>query len=497
MDNQKPNSPPPWAQTPVEMEPTQPWWRNPKTLLPLMGLIVMLLVVIFWLPTKIQAPQSALPAQVSNRSTPATKASLNESPWSDAQLAKQRRAAQDILARLLDQQQSLENASVNLWAAEQFAEAMEQANQGDDFYRQRLFDQAMASYLAAEQAMADLLTRVDEEFNSQLARGKKALANNEAKDALEALSTAAAIAPDNSEATQLLARAEVLEQIIVLAKESDQAIKLNDLQTAEAKLNEARALDPQSAFVEQKQAALRDQQKQASFGAQMSRGYSALQQQNYSSAITAFKAALALNPSAQDAQAALNQARNAASQRKINGAIAQAQQFAEQEKWADAVAQYDLALQQDPSLVSAKVDRIKADARRQLDEELTKLLDDPLRLADDQVLRSAKQTLRDAQALVTPNSRLQIQVEQLTQALKLAQTPVTITLTSDNLTKVTLYRVGQLGEFDQQSIALKPGQYVLVGSRSGFRDVRKEFTVEANQQQQTITIQCTEPIANG
>ncbi len=496
MDNQQPSSPPPWAQTPADLPPAKPWWSNPKTVLPLVGLVVVLLVVIFWLPTQIQVPQHPSPDGQDSGSTTAAKPALSESPWSDAQLAKQRREAQDILARLLDKQQALESASVNLWAVDAFAAASDQANAGDDLYRQRLFDEAKQSYLNAEQAMDALLAQVDEQFAEYLQLGKSALDNNQPKQALTALTIAAAIDTSDSEAAGLLARAEVLEQIIVLVKESDQAIKLHDLNTAASKLNQARALDNHSAFVEQKQTELGGLQKQLSFGSRMSNGYSALQQQDYATAIAAFQAALALNPGAQDAQAALAQARNAASQTKINSAIARAKQLAEQEQWAKAVKQYDRALQQDPSLVSAKVDRIKADARRQLDETLVKLLADPLRLSDDQVYRSAQKALSDAQPLATPGSRLEQQVNELNQAIEVAQTPVTVTFTSDNQTKVTLYRVGQLGEFEQHTINLKPGQYVLVGSRSGFRDVRKEFTVQANQQQ-TIQIQCTEPVANG
>ncbi|BFM08088.1 hypothetical protein [Halioxenophilus aromaticivorans] len=494
MENQKPNTPPPWAQAPIESTPATPWWRNPKTALPLAGLLVLLLAVVFWLPNQVTVPAST--ANNSSTASTAVAKKLEESPWTDAQLAKQRRDAQDILARLLDKQQSLESAAVNLWAAEAFASAMATATEGDDLYRQRDFEPAKQRYLAAERAMDELLAQVDQQFAQRLAAGETALAGNDAKAAVEALSAAAAIDPSDAEAAQLLARAEVLGDILTLVKESDQALLLNDITTAEAKLNQARALDDQSDYVASKQAQLQATQKETSFASRMSKGYTALQAKQFTDAITAFESALALNPGAEDAQAALRQARNGASQHTINNAIASARAAVQAEDWTQAVAHYDQALKQDPTLVSAKVDRIKAEARRQLDDNLGKLLADPLRLSDDAVYRAAQKDLADAQSLATPGSRMAKQVDQLRSAMKTAQTPVQVTLTSDNQTKVTLYRIGQLGEFEQQSLNLKPGQYVLVGSRAGFRDVRKEFTVQANQQQ-TIDIQCTEPVANG
>ena len=41
---------------------------------------------------------------------------------------------------------------------------------------------------------------------------------------------------------------------------------------------------------------------------------------------------------------------------------------------------------------------------------------------------------------------------------------------------------------------LKPGDYVVVASRDGYRDVRKEFTVAPRSQAMQLTIQCEEKI---
>ena len=50
-------------------------------------------------------------------------------------------------------------------------------------------------------------------------------------------------------------------------------------------------------------------------------------------------------------------------------------------------------------------------------------------------------------------------------------------LTSDELTTVTLYRVGALGAFASHDVELRPGTYTAIGSRDGYRDVRQTFTV--------------------
>ena len=44
------------------------------------------------------------------------------------------------------------------------------------------------------------------------------------------------------------------------------------------------------------------------------------------------------------------------------------------------------------------------------------------------------------------------------------------------------------------NIELRPGKYTVVGTRNGFRDVRREITVAPGQDSQTIRVTCSEPI---
>ena len=54
------------------------------------------------------------------------------------------------------------------------------------------------------------------------------------------------------------------------------------------------------------------------------------------------------------------------------------------------------------------------------------------------------------------------QIDQLERLLRLASTPIQVTLRSDRETEVTLYKVRRLGRFDQTSLSLRPGEYTAV-----------------------------------
>ena len=81
----------------------------------------------------------------------------------------------------------------------------------------------------------------------------------------------------------------------------------------------------------------------------------------------------------------------------------------------------------------------------------------------------------------------------LDRLLTVAMTPVSVTLESDNLTEVTLLKVGRLGMFSTRTLELRPGAYTAVGSRQGYHDVRRSFRVSPGDAA-PVAVRCEEPI---
>jgi hypothetical protein len=53
-----------------------------------------------------------------------------------------------------------------------------------------------------------------------------------------------------------------------------------------------------------------------------------------------------------------------------------------------------------------------------------------------------------------------------------------------------VYRVGKLGRFDVRDLSLRPGTYIMVGSRDGYRDERVEVVVKPGPQPIRVTLVC-------
>ena len=89
---------------------------------------------------------------------------------------------------------------------------------------------------------------------------------------------------------------------------------------------------------------------------------------------------------------------------------------------------------------------------------------------------------------------LSSQLDELQALLENSQVPVRIVFLSDTFTEVTLLRIGTLGVFSETTMDLKPGNYVAVGRRPGYRDVREEFTVGFGQTPDVVLVQSDERV---
>ena len=113
---------------------------------------------------------------------------------------------------------------------------------------------------------------------------------------------------------------------------------------------------------------------------------------------------------------------------------------------------------------------------------------------DVKVLKKAELVLASADKLTSPGSIIEQHSEQLQQLVRVATTPIPIIIESDNNTEIIVYKVARLGTVNRHELQLRPGPYTIVGTRTGFRDVRKVIQVTPESRNSTLAIFCTEPI---
>ncbi|MDH3637781.1 MAG: hypothetical protein OES09_04880 [Gammaproteobacteria bacterium] len=418
----------------------------------------------------------------------------SEAPWRDTELAAARRAAQDTLAQVSEKKRELEAQRIDLWSAKAFTDALDSAAQGDALYQQRRFDEAQDRYRESLDQLRALSERISTVLEEALARGATALADGAAASAVDAFELVLAIAPDNAAAQTGLARAKVLDQVKQVLQSAQEREQVDDLEAAKAEYERALALDGRTELAREGMRRIDQKLGARAFTAAMSRGYAALKESRLDAAKRAFATALKLKPGAEDAQNALAMTANRKTELSIQSWLREASEHERKEKWGEAVRAYQKVLALDGSVAAARAGVDQAKTRAELDARLTTAIAAPERLQDEGVYREVQQWRTRAGAVRAPGPRLRAQIDALDGLLRLAIEPVLVTLKSDDATDVNVYKVGRLGTFRSKVVELKPGRYIAVGTREGYRDVRREFRVTAGQRSISVVVECTEKV---
>lgn len=465
----------------------------------LAGIFFLLLVlvggVIFILPKFVTPPDPTATRVVVVNPRADTAAPANQvSPFEEAQKLRQREAAQNVLAELLDLQESLEGKEAESWAPEQIAQVFEFATQGDTAYREQDFIEARDFY----QKGLDILQALDADlpniFDRYMATGEQAIRDGDPALAEASFNIAVLINPDSSAAVTGYDRSQILAEVLGIIAEGEALHEAGQFEPAREFYRRALERDPDHEGAAELLARVNQDILDRDFSAAMSRGFTALGNDNPGQAETAFRQALALKPNSPEANAALEQTVSQMTLSAINVHLDAAKAFVDQEQWQQALDEYDAALAIDPNLVTARENRSEANSRNNLDNYLETINNNPLRLAENAVYQQAVGIYNEAVKISGDWPRLDGQLQTLRSFLERATEPVPVRLQSDGLTRVTVYQVGELGQFMSHTLDLTPGTYVAVGIREGFRDVREEFTVGFDGQPPVITVQCREEI---
>ena len=480
---------------------------TPAWVLPALGgLILLALLVIFWLPKSLESaknapapttPETAVAAVLEQSGTATGKPSPSDSgasPWSDAQLARLRKEAQEMLAQLLDLQDTLQTRGVEQWAPAAFADVTALAIDGDALYKTRQYEQATANYQQALTALQVLQQAMPEELNRLLESARAALEQGDTSTAVTALAMAALIEPNSSDVASLQQRAELSPQLIPLLEQATAAETNGDLSQAQQLLQQATALDPLHQRARSELERITAKARSQDFNKAMSKGYAALNESRFDTAGKAFLAAATLQPGSSEAASALQEVETAKTAQRLGTLSQQGQKDEQQEQWQQAVDAYEEAQKLDRSIVFASEGLKRSRARAQLDQQFNKVINQPQRLSDATVAGAATELLQQAKQITPRGPVLERQISRLEALLDQANATVTVTLRSDEETEVIVYKVARLGRFLQRELALRPGTYTATGTRNGYRDVRKSFTIAHDSTPASVTISCTDPI---
>ncbi|MCZ6502266.1 MAG: protein kinase [Gammaproteobacteria bacterium] len=472
----------------------------------LVGFAVLLVLAgfVFFILPNTQSIPDITREKINPSKTPAPVAAAREespepqqeilAPLEIAQLECLKSEGKRIASELLRAQVELEDLGVLLWGGEPYYEISQLADSGDSFYREEKFREAMKTYEAALNRLGELKKSIPFVLEENLATGEAALNAGEVESAIIAWSIAHAIERDNKDIEAQLHRAENLDEVLSYVKTGDFHERELSLSEALKSYREATKLDPKWQPASEGVARVRLKIAKVKFTDAMSVGFSKLAAKQYDQSRQAFARAQEIFPKSQEPIDGLLQIDLAERMDAIDRYKTAAAEYVQQEDWSGAITEYESVLKLDQTLVFAANGLLEANERLELDATLNRFLAKPTVMRDDDEFTTAKTALVSASKFREPGAHLKQQLATLSRLITVARIPITVELTSDNKTEVTIYKVGNFGKISSREVQLYPGDYTIVGKRRGYRDVRRQLTLLAGELVDPIYISCIEKI---
>jgi tetratricopeptide (TPR) repeat protein len=470
--------------------------RRQSPVLPVLAigaLSALALFVLWFLPDYLASQKSgtAAPAPEAVRAAPAATASdKTESDRVEAE-----RLQTEALRRLA----RIENEGGRAWALEpmagvSIAEAEEALRMAKMAHDRRQYVEAGRLFGNAIRIFDQLIASKPERLRLVLAQGRGALDAQDAASAIRHFEIAAMLAPGDPTATEGLARARRLPDVIAKIALGRTAETAGDPEQARSSYREALTLEPSSEVARESLARVERQIMANAYRGAISDAFAQIEKGDLRAAQAALDRAQRIDPKAPEVAEIRQRLQNASKTAALQRLRTQIDGLERQEKWADAVKSYDQALKLDPAAAFASTGRQRAQLLSTVHAALDSYIAQPERLNSSDPLAHAKSLLMIEDPSGAGGQQFAAKKRRLAELIALAQTPILVMFRSDRNTEVTLNRVAKLGAFEARHVELPPGKYVAVGSRPGYRDVRVSFEVFASAGNQAVIVQCTEPI---
>ena len=451
------------------------------------SMALILILVVFLLPRMVNEDE----ASTTNQNLDETR--VEQMQLDEAVLA-QKPIAQALLSELLAKIDELELSGVQIWAQSEWKKINTIQDEGDTAYLNRSYDMAAASYRTAMQLLIDLEVAVPSVLQQSLSQGQAAILQENKPLAISNFETALAIDGSNQLAKAGLDRALKLDKVIALSNQGKRLAEerewIESIEAFQAALaidsNWKPALEGLTASI------LSNDEEQ--FQLSLSEGYALMKEQKFEEAEVSFRKSLSIVPDSKEGQQAIEELEI---QRRIvlTKSLKYKALIAEvNEEWDNAESYYETILSLDPNIQEVKDSLLRVRQRIKLINQMISFIAKAEQLNDDKLFSQAQETLKQAEAILNKGPELIEQVSKMQQVLKVASIPLQVTLISDQKTNVVIYKKGDFGLFERQSILLKPGIYTAKGMRIGYRDTTLRFKVDPNQSEQSFTVICREKI---
>jgi len=360
-------------------------------------------------------------------------------------------------------------------------------------FAQGAFSESKTTLAQLSRDTEALIAQWESDFSEQLLSAQSYFEQEDIPQAQLSLNKALALIPHNLEALALQSRIDAYSEIEFL---------LADLKVAKIERNLAKQidllsdiihLDPQRNMLQTDLSNAQTQLSQQQLANALQQAEQAIEANDLRAATEFIQTAKAIDKNSKGAEVLTQRIAKLRQQQGLSQILSDIKAAKAQDNWSLVQQLSTQALKthannQDLLSAQQQAQRI-LQTRQQLAQYITR----PARLADNNIRENAKQAMSGAFALSLQSPNLQKQLLELGELLDSYDSPVEVTIQSDEKTYIIVVGVGHVGKHASKTISLTPGEYVLEGKREGYKSKRLPITVSSNTPI-TVALVCDEAI---
>ena len=346
-------------------------------------------------------------------------------------------------------------------------------------YRDGDADSALRLLAAAQREADDVAREEEARYRLSLRAAKDDYAAGNPEAARMHIAQALERRPGSAEAKAWEARISRLPELLAERRKAEDARGAGKLREERAALRRIVELDPDDADARGRVRAVERQMRERAFERVIAQGRQAVEGKHPEQAKQAAAEAHRRRPGHEDTRQL--RAQVAALERTLNRdrRLAEAEQAAIRDDWEAALRAFEEAGAIEPAHDGAAKGSELAARIVTVQRAVDGFLAHPERLGSPEVAGAARETLREAKAMVSLSARLKTGAEALEQAIEAGRTPVPVRILSDGRTEIGIRGVGRVGRTGERTIELRPGDYVFEGKRPGYRSKLVRVAVTA------------------
>jgi len=400
-----------------------------------------------------------------------------------------------------------EELKMPIWSPDDFNEAVRYEELARQYSSNNNLNKSKENYIEATKKIDLTLENKEEIYNELIIKGTEELNNNELEKSKNSFIQAQSIFMEEQVINRFFVRIENRNTIIQLYEDSIEFEKKHNLLLAIEVLKKAIELEPEYEKLINRLLEVQRKKDKIEFNDLVGKILNALDSSKINlSQLKEVKNKINRLKSINRKAPIINELEEKYEIKKENKFLKNYYQSALNqealEQWKNAIKQYDSVLKINLNHSKSIVRKERAKSYQYLNDLIDSIIKQPERLQNDKIFNKSQKSLNYVKSEISKKSSEEKQkipklIEKISSAESLiekASTMVDVIIYSDAETDISIYRVGRFGQFKTKELQLRPGKYTIVGSRLGYKDIRKNKNISASDKVINISIICSEKI---